>query len=378
MTWLNMADLYETLGLRPDAATEEVKRAYRRKAREHHPDAGGDAEVFKEVTRAYEVLSDPERRARYDRFGDDGSSRSSQGGQGGGDAFGFGGGIGDVLDAFFGAGAGAGFGGAGFGGEARRERTGRDVLVGVELTLEEVLTGVTRRVNVEVATACETCAGNGSADGAAPVRCTTCGGSGRVQRMVRTPLGRMATATGCSACGGTGRSIADACVDCRGEGRRVSSRELDIEIPAGLEDGDRIPQKGQGEAGRQGARAGDLYVQVQVAGHPTLVRDGRSLHTRVRIPMTTAVLGGRVRVPALGGGEHEVDIPAGVQPGEVLLVTRAGLPVRGGGRRGDLHLHIDVEVPRRLGRKERELVRSWAQQRGEDPDGGVSVEVGRP
>jgi molecular chaperone DnaJ len=368
-----MADLYETLGLRPDAATEEIKRAYRRKAREHHPDAGGDAERFKEVTRAYEVLSDPERRARYDRFGDEGPNR---GAQGAGDPFGFGGGIGDVLDAFFGAGFGGS--GAGFGGEPRRERAGRDVLVGVELTLEEVLTGVTRRVSVEVATACDTCAGHGSADGAAPVRCSTCGGSGRVQRTVRTPLGRMATATACGGCGGSGRSIADACPDCRGEGRRVSSREIDVDIPAGLEDGDRIPQKGQGEAGRQGARAGDLYIQVQVAAHPTIVRDGRSLHTRIRLPLTTAVLGGRVRVPALGGGDHEVEVPAGVQPGEVLLVTRAGLPVRGGGRRGDLHLHVDVEVPRRLGRKERDLVRDWAKQRGEDPDVGQPVEVGRP
>jgi len=366
-----MADLYETLGLRPDAATEEVKRAYRRKAREHHPDAGGDAERFKEVTRAYEVLSDPERRARYDRFGDDGSSRA---GQGAGDPFGFGGGIGDVLDAFF----GSGLGGAGFGSEPRRERVGRDVLVTVELTLDEVLTGAARRITVEVASTCERCSGHGSADGSAPIRCVTCGGSGRVQRMVRTPLGRMATAAGCTTCGGTGRSVADACVGCRGEGRRVSSRELDVEIPAGLEDGDRIPQRGQGEAGRQGARAGDLYIQIQVAAHPSLVRDGRSLHTRVRIPVTTAVLGGRIRVPALGGGEHEVDIPAGVQPGEVLLVARGGLPVRGGGRRGDLHLHVDVEVPRRLGRKERELVRDWAQQRGEDPDGGRTVEVGRP
>ena len=368
-----MADLYEVLGLRPDAATEEIKRAYRRKAREHHPDAGGDAERFKEVTRAYEVLSDPERRARYDRFGDDGSSRSGQG-SGAGDPFGFGGGIGDVLDAFF----GAGFGGAGFGGEPRRERAGRDVLVGVELTLEEVLSGVSRRVSVEVATVCDDCSGHGSADGSAPVRCSTCGGSGRVQRTVRTPLGRMATAVGCGTCGGSGRSVVDACTACRGEGRHVRTRELDVDIPAGLEDGDRLPLRGQGEAGRQGARAGDLYVQVQVAAHPFLARDGRSLHTRVRIPMTTAVLGGRVRVPALDGGEHEVDIPAGVQPGEVLLVTRGGLPVRGGGRRGDLHLHVEVEVPRRLGRKERDLVREWAQQRGEDPDAGRTVEVGRP
>jgi molecular chaperone DnaJ len=370
-----MADLYGVLGLAPDAATEDIKRAYRRKAREHHPDAGGDAERFKEVTHAYEVLSDPERRARYDRFGDDGTGRGRQGAS---DPFGFGGGIGDVIDAFFGSGFSGGGFGAGFGGAPQRERAGRDVLVGVEITLEEVLTGVTRRVAVEVATTCETCAGNGSADGSAPTRCAACGGSGRVQRMVRTPLGSMATATGCSACAGTGRSVADRCSDCRGEGRRMRRRELEVEVAAGLEDGDRIPHRGQGEAGRQGAPSGDLYLQITVAPHALFGREGRSLHTRVRVPLTTALLGGTVRVPALGGGEHEVEIPAGVQPGEVLLVTRAGLPVRGGGRRGDLHLHVEVDVPRRLGRRERELVREWAQQRGEDPDGSPVVEVRRP
>jgi molecular chaperone DnaJ len=367
-----MAELYEVLGLRPDAAAEEIKRAYRRKAREHHPDAGGDAERFKEVTRAYEVLSDPERRSRYDRFGDDGTSQA----RGGGDPFGFGGGIGDVIDAFFGSGFGGG--GGGFGGAPPRERAGRDVLVGVELTLEEVLTGVTREVQVEVAASCDACGGNGSSDGSAPERCSTCKGAGRVQRMVRTPLGSMATASACSACSGTGRSVANACRACRGEGRRVQRRTLEVELPAGLEDGDRIPQRGQGEAGRQGAPAGDLYLQVQVAPHPFLERDGRSLHTRVRVPLTTALLGGTVRVPALGGAEHEVQVPAGVQPGEVLLVTRAGLPVRGGGRRGDLHLHVDVDVPKRLGRHERDLVRQWAERRGEDPDGGGVAEVRRP
>lgn len=368
-----MADLYGVLGLRPDAAPEDIKRAYRRKAREHHPDAGGDAERFKDVTHAYEVLSDPERRARYDRFGDDGTTASR--GAGAGDPFGFGGGIGDVIDAFFGAGFG---GGGGFGGAPQRERAGRDVLVTVELTLEEVLTGVTRSVDVEVASTCERCAGNGSADGSAPARCGTCGGSGRVQRMVRTPLGSMATASACGACGGTGRSVADPCPDCRGEGRRVRRRTLEVEIPPGLEDGDRIPRRGEGEAGRQGARPGDLYLQVQVAPDPFLERDGRSLHTRVRVPLTIALLGGTLLVPALDGAEHEVVVPAGVQPGEVLLVARAGLPVRGGGRRGDLHLHVDIDVPRRLGRKERDLVRQWAEQRGEDPDGPARVEVRRP
>lgn len=365
-----MADLYGILDVQPDAGADAIKRAYRRKAREHHPDAGGDAERFKEVTHAYEVLSDPERRARYDRFGDDGTSQPR-----GGDPFGFGGGIGDVIDAFFGAGFG---GGGGFGGAPQRERAGRDVLVGVELGLAEILTGVSRRVTVEVAATCATCTGNGSQDGSRPARCSGCGGTGRVQRMVRTPLGSMATASPCGSCAGTGRSVADACRDCRGEGRRMQRRELDVEIPAGLEDGDRIPQRGQGEAGRQGAPAGDLFIQVQVTPHPLLVRDGRSLHTRVRIPLTTALLGGRIRVPALDGDDHDVDVPAGVQPGEVLIVTRAGLPVRGGGRRGDLHLHVDVDVPRRLGRRERDLVRQWAEQRGEDPDGAGTVEVRRP
>lgn len=366
-----MADLYGVLGLRQDAAAEDIKRAYRQKAREHHPDAGGDAERFKEVSHAYEVLSDPERRARYDRFGDDGTSQ----GRGGGDPFGFGGGIGDVIDAFFGSGFG---GGGGFGGAAQRDRSGRDVLVGVELSLEDVLTGATRRVKVEVAATCRSCAGSGSADGSAPTRCATCGGAGRVQRMVRTPLGSMATASACGACAGTGRSIASACHDCRGEGRHLQRRELDIEIPAGLEDGDRIPQRGQGEAGRQGAPAGDLYIQIQVVAHPHLERDGRSLHTVVRVPLTTALLGGRLRIPGIGGEEHEVAVPAGVQPGEVLIVTRAGLPVRGGGRRGDLHLHVDVDVPKRLGRRERELVRQWAEQRGEDPEVVGPAEVRRP
>jgi molecular chaperone DnaJ len=368
-----MADLYATLGLRPDAAPEDVKRAYRAKAREHHPDAGGDAERFKEVTHAYEVLSDPERRARYDRFGDDGTPST----RGAGDPFGFGGGIGEVIDAFFGSGFAGGFGGGGFGG-GRREQPGRDVLVAVELTLEEVLDGAHRSLDVEVATACETCAGGGSADGAPPQRCATCGGAGQVRRAVRTPLGRMETAAACPDCAGAGRRVTDPCRDCRGEGRRVRARTVEVDLPAGLEDGDRIPMRGQGEAGRQGAAAGDLYLQVQVAQHPFLAREGRTLHTRITVPVTTAVLGGSVRVPALAGGEHEVSLPAGLQPGATVTVTRAGLPVRGGGRPGDLVVHVDVEVPRRLDRKQRALVEELAALRGEEARAARPVDVRRP
>jgi molecular chaperone DnaJ len=367
-----MADLYATLGLRPDAAPEEVKRAYRAKAREHHPDAGGDAERFKEVTHAYEVLSDPERRARYDRFGDDGTPST----RGAGDPFGFGGGIGDVIDAFFGSGFAGGFGGGSAG--ARREQPGRDVLVAVELTLEEVLAGARRSLDVEVAASCETCAGSGSADRSAPQRCSTCGGAGQVRRAVRTPLGRMETATACPDCAGAGKRVTDPCRDCRGEGRRMRARSLEVELPAGLEDGDRIPLRGEGEAGRHGARAGDLYVQVRVAAHPFLVRDGRTLHTRITVPLTMAVLGGTVRVPALAGGEHEVTLPAGLQPGASVSIARAGLPVRGGGRPGDLVVHVDVEVPRRLDRAQRRLVEELATLRGEDGGPVRPVDVRRP
>jgi molecular chaperone DnaJ len=368
-----MADLYETLGLRPDAAPEDIKRAYRAKAREHHPDAGGDAERFKEVTHAYEVLSDAARRARYDRFGDDGTPST----RGAGDPFGFGGGIGDVIDAFFGSGFAGGFGGGGSGG-GRREQPGRDVLVAVELTLEEVLGGARRSLDVEVAASCEACVGSGSADGSAPQRCSTCGGAGQVRRAVRTPLGRMETATVCPDCAGAGRRATDPCRDCRGEGRRMRARSIDVELPAGLEDGDRIPLRGEGEAGRQGARAGDLYVQVQVATHPFLARDGRTLHTRITVPLTMAVLGGTVRVPGLAGSEHEVTLPAGLQPGASVTVGRAGLPVRGGGRPGDLVIHVDVEVPRRLDRAQRRLVEELASLRGEDGGPARPVDVRRP
>ena len=349
-----MADLYAVLGVASDAPPEEVKRAFRRLAREHHPDAGGDEARFKEVAHAYDVLGDPERRARYDRFGDEG-----QGGTRGGD-FGFGG-IGDVIDAFFG-GFGQGFGG---GGAPRRERAGRDVLVGVELTLDEVLTGVAREVDVEVASVCERCDGAGSADGRPPERCARCGGTGQLRRAVRTPLGDLTTASPCPDCEGTGRLATDPCRACRGEGRTVRARTVAVDLPAGLEDGDRIPLRGQGEAGRQGAPSGDLYVQIQVADHPRLARDGTDLHTVADVPVTVLLLGGTVVVAGVGDERHEVGVAAGARPGTPIVVRRAGLPVRGGGRRGDLVVHLAVDVPTRLGREERELVTRLAALRGE-------------
>jgi molecular chaperone DnaJ len=353
-------DLYELLELPRDATAEDIKRAYRRKAREHHPDAGGEEETFKQVTHAYQVLADPERRARYDRFGDDGTPSTRGAGQ---DPFGFGtgfGGIGDVIDAFF----GQGFSGGG-GGGARRTQPGRDVLVAVDLTLEEVVTGVQRQLEVDVARACDTCGGVGSADGAVPARCAACGGAGQVQRVVRTAFGQLATAAPCAACQGTGRAVADPCPACRGEGRLPTKRTLDVEIPAGLEDGDRIPIRGEGEAGRQGAPPGDLYVQISVAPHEVYERRGRDLVAEVTVPVTQAALGGTLTVPTLDGVDVEVPVPAGTQSGDVLSVRRAGLPVRGGGRRGDLRLVVRVQVPTGLDPEQRSLLERLAELRGE-------------
>jgi molecular chaperone DnaJ len=359
-----VSDLYELLDIPRDAGEDEVKRAYRRKAREHHPDAGGDEETFKAVTHAYQVLSDPQKRARYDRFGDDGTPA----GRTAGDPFGFGGagfgGIDDVIDAFFGR--SSGFGGAGGGRRARRDQPGRDVLVVVELTLEEVVTGVSRDIEVDVPRACDTCDGSGSAAGSGPTSCRTCGGAGQVQRVVRTAFGQLATAAPCTACQGTGRTVSDPCPDCSGEGRRPTKRTLRVDVPAGLEDGDRIPVRGEGEAGRNGAAAGDLYVQVRVGDHELFERDGRDLAAEVSVPVTQAALGGSLTVPTVDGEAVEVPVPAGTQPGDVLTVRRAGLPVRGGGRRGDLHLVVRVEVPTGLDAEQRGLLEQLAAARGEE------------
>lgn len=358
-----MPDLYELLGVPRDASPEDIKRAYRRKAREHHPDAGGDEEAFKQVTHAFQVLSDPERRLRYDRFGDDGTPSSRGAGQ---DPFGFGGagfgGIGDVIDAFF----GSAFGGAsGAAGGRGRTKAGRDVLVGVELTLEEVVTGVRREVEVEVATVCDLCGGHGSASGTPAGHCDTCAGAGQVQRVVRTAFGQLATASPCPTCGGTGRTVVDPCTGCGGEGRRAQRRTLGVDVPPGVEHGDRLRVSGAGEAGRQGAAPGDLFVEIRLLDHELYERDGRDLVAEVSVPVTQAALGGTLTVPTVDGDEVEVQVPAGTQPGTVLVVRRAGLPGHGGGRRGDLRLLVRVEVPTNLDAEQRQLLERLADLRGE-------------
>jgi molecular chaperone DnaJ len=356
-----VSDLYDLLDVSRDASPDEIKRAYRRKAREHHPDAGGDEEAFKQITHAYQVLSDPQSRMRYDRFGDDGTPSSR-----GGDPFGGGfGGIGDVIDAFF----GSAFSQGGGGGRARSQ-PGRDVLVPLELELEDVAVGVQREIEVEVATTCDACDGAGSASGAAPARCRACGGAGQVQRVVRTAFGQMATASPCPQCAGAGHVVSDPCNGCAGEGRRVERRTLTVEVPPGVDDGDRLRVTGAGEAGRRGAPAGDLYVELRVADHEVFERHGHDLLADVSVPFTQAALGGSITVPTLVDEDVEVAVPAGSQPGDVLTVRRAGLRDRSGRPRGDLHLRLQVEIPTDLSGEQRELVARLAELREEHLDAG--------
>jgi molecular chaperone DnaJ len=358
-----MADLYDILEVPRDASQADIKKAYRRLARELHPDTGGDEERFKAVQAAYQVLSDPQKRTRYDRFGDDGTHAT----RGNGDPFGFGGsgfgGIGDVIDAFF----GTAFGDVAGGGAAGRQRArqGRHVLVPVELTLDEVLEGVRKPVPVEVATTCERCGGSGSATGAGPATCDTCAGRGQVQRVVRTAFGQLATASACPDCDGTGSRVTDPCLECGGDGRSVGARTVTVDIPPGVDTGDRLRVAGAGEAGVHGAPSGDLLVEVRVAEHELFERDGRTLLGELRVPFSQAALGAHLTVPTIDD-EAEVDVPAGTQPGDVLTVRRAGLPGTGGGARGDLKLLVRIEVPRDLDDEQRELLSQLAKLRGED------------
>lgn len=371
-----MADLYQVLGVDRDASENDIKRAYRRKARELHPDAGGDEEAFKEATHAYEVLSDPQRRARYDRFGDDGTARARTGARG--DPFGFGGfgDLSDVIDAFFG-----GAGGPFTTGDRRTRRAGqaarqagRDVVVGVEVDLEEVISGVEREIELDAATTCDVCGGSGTAGETGLVRCSTCGGAGQVQRVVRSAFGQMATVRACPDCDGIGQVVDDPCRACGGEGRTRTRRRLTVTVPSGVEDGDRLRVANQGEAGRRGAEHGNLYVQVRVRPHEVFTRDGRDLWCDISVPMVNAALGATLKVPTLSGDVIDVDLPAGTQPGEVLTVRRAGIPRRGGHDPGDMKIRVDVEVPRAGSPEERQLLRRLAELRDEQaPPAGTGL-----
>ena len=339
-------DPYEVLGVGRDASEQQVKKAFRQLARELHPDVNAhdpDAEEkFKEAAEAYEILSDAERRATYDRYGHEGLS--SGGWAPNFDAFGS---ITDLFDAFFG-GAGA------FGGRAG-PATGGDIAVEVRLELIDALHGVRKEVSFEAIDRCEHCRGNGAEPGTPIETCTRCAGAGRLQAATRTPFGQMVRTIACDACHGEGRVPKQPCRECRGRGRRVVKRKLEVEVPAGISDGQRIRLAGRGHAGELGAPAGDLYVLARVAEDSRFVREGSDLLTVVDVTAPLAALGATLEVPTLEGSES-IELPSGSQPGAVLTLRGHGMPTVRSGRRGDLRAVVNVIVPRRLSEQQRELM----------------------
>lgn len=359
-------DLYEVLGVSRNATEAEIKRAYRALARRHHPDSNpedADSEDrFKEVSLAYETLRDPERRRRYDHFGHTGAARQA-GGPAGGDPFG----VGSIFEAFFG---GDPFSARGRGSAPER---GPDAEVVVELTLEEAVFGSTRGIEARLPVTCATCDGSGCEPGTQASRCDVCGGSGEVRQVRRSILGQILTASPCAVCGGTGHRILSQCHECRGDGRVEAVRSIEIEVPAGVDAGQRLRLAGRGPAGPRGGAPGDLYVTVRVVPDPRFQRHGDDLLHVLTIGIAQAALGAHLRVETLEGPE-EVTLPAGTQPGAVIRLRGRGVPRLHGRGRGDLLLEVRVEVPTKLDDEGARLLRELARLHGEDvadPDQGV-------
>jgi len=346
-----VADHYEVLGVARDASPEEIKKAYRRLARELHPDVNPGEEAserFKLVTHAYDVLSDPEQRRRYDMGGGD----SAFGGFGEG---GFGG-FGDIFETFFGGAAG----GRGARPRSRRER-GQDALVRVTLQLGDVIFGVHRDIEVDTAVLCETCQGSCCQPGTQPVTCDICGGSGHVQRTVRSLLGNVVTSQPCGTCQGYGTVIPYPCATCQGQGRVRSRRTVSIDIPAGVETGLRLQLPGSGEVGPAGGPNGDLYLEITVANHETFSRDGDDLLATLDVSMPDAILGTTTTIEALDG-PVELEIKPGTQSSDVITIKGRGITPLRGNTRGDLRVGIHVVTPTRLDSKERALIEEFAKR----------------
>ncbi len=351
-------DYYGLLGVSKNASDSELKRAYRKLARELHPDVNPDEAAqarFTEIQLAYEVLSDPEKRRIVDLGGDPMENAASGGG---GFAGGFGG-LGDVFEAFFG-------GGAGSRGPIGRVRPGSDSLLRMRLDLTECATGVTKQVAVDTAVLCDLCQGKGTNGNSVPKTCDTCHGQGEVQTVQRSLLGQVMTSRPCPVCGGVGEVIPDPCHRCGGDGRVQARREISVKIPAGVGDGMRVRLAAQGEVGPGGGPAGDLYVEVHEQAHEVFVRDGDDLHCTVSVPMFDAALGTTVTVDAILDGPIELEIPPGTQPGAVTTLRGHGMPHLRSGVRGNLHAHIEVLIPTRLDSTDSELLRKLKEHRPRD------------
>lgn len=369
------ADYYELLGVSRQASADEIKKAYRKRARELHPDANPDdpeaAERFKEVSKAYAVLSDPQQRARYDQFGEAGV-----GGAGGAnfeDLFG-GGGLGDIFDAFFGGGGGSPFGGRrGPSGPPR----GQDLEVAVEISFEQSVFGAQIPIELKLPERCDDCGGSGAGEGTKPVSCVDCGGSGQVRRVRQSVLGQMVSTSPCPRCGGLGEVITTPCTRCRGEGRVTVDKTYTVEVPAGVVSGSTLRLSRRGAAGPRGGSHGDLYVHLRVTPHEQFRRDDDDLVTDVPISIAQAALGTKLVLTTLDGDE-DLAIPPGTQPGHEFVLRGRGVPRLHGRGRGDLRVIVRVEVPTKLSGDEADLLRRFAEGRGErvgDPGGSLFSKI---
>lgn len=361
-------DYYEVLGVEKGASEDEIKKAYRKLAKANHPDLHpGDKECeerFKEVNEAYEVLSDPDKRAKYDQFGH-AAFDPSAGGPGGAGFGGFGG-FGDIFGDIFGGGFGDIFGGGFGGGQTQRSgpRRGENLRVRLNITFEEAAFGCEKEINVGRVEQCPDCKGTGCAPGTTPEVCTQCHGTGTVTQAQRTPFGMMQSQTVCPKCRGKGQIIHQPCPDCRGAGAVRKRRTIQVNIPAGIDNGQTISLRGQGHSGKNGGPAGDLLITVMVRPHEIFRRDGTAVFCEAPITFTQAVLGGTLEIPTIDG-KVKYDIPEGTQTGTVFRLRGKGIPVLNGRGRGDQYVTVNIETPRNLNREQKEALKKFSESLGE-------------
>ena len=356
-------DYYEVLGVDKNASEDEIKRAYKKLARKYHPDMNpGDKEAeekFKEINEANEVLSDPEKKARYDQFGFAGTDPNYGAGQGGGfGGFDFGD-LGDIFGSFF---------GGGFGGGGRRNpnapQRGESIRASLSVEFTEAAFGCEKSITIDRSEQCPTCKGKGCAPGTTPEVCTQCHGTGTVTQAQRTPFGMMQSQTVCPKCRGRGQIIHQPCPDCRGAGVVRKRRTIQVNIPAGIDNGQTISLRGQGHSGKNGGPAGDLLITVMVRPHEIFRRDGTAVFCEAPITFTQAVLGGTLEIPTIDG-KVKYDIPEGTQTGTVFRLRGKGIPVLNGRGRGDQYVTVNIETPRNLNREQKEALKKFSESLGE-------------
>ena len=357
-------DYYEVLGVSKTATADEIKKAYRSKAKQYHPDSNKgnekEAEVkFKEVSEAYSILSDESKRAQYDRFGADAVNGNGYAGYGAGSGFDFGGFSGgfdidleDILGSMF---------GGGFGGFKQSAKTGpikgSDLRYNMKLTFEEAVFGAKKEISITRNEKCDSCHGTGSKNGAATIECDRCHGAGKIQAVQNTIMGTFSTVRTCDKCNGEGRVIKEPCETCSGTGSVRKAKKIEINIPAGIDNGQAISLSGQGDTGKRGGPNGDLFIVVSVLPHKIFTRKGRDIHFTTKIPFVKAVLGGPIKIPTLEG-EETFQIPEGTQPDTVFVLRNRGVPYKNG--RGNLEFKVGIEIPKKLSDKQREILEQYA------------------